>query len=64
MCPVSKDKGRNRREIMNGFREVVGTWLLSHLLLQKCSDGKQALLVLLVDGECKLDQGHVSEVRG
>ena len=34
------------------FREILCAWLLSHLLPQKCSDGKQAQFVLLADGVC------------
>ena len=63
MHRVPKERGRNRREIMHGFRETVGPWLLSHLLPQNCCDGKQALLVLLVGGVCKSDRDHVREVR-
>ena len=35
---------------IQGFGEMVGAWLLSHLLPKSCCDGKQARLVLLVDG--------------
>ena len=37
----AKRNCRNRSEIVRGFREIVGAWLLSHLLLQKLFDGKQ-----------------------
>ena len=59
MCRVQKGIGRNRREIMHDFREIVGAWLLSHLLPKSCCDGKKALLVLLVNGVCKFDRDHV-----
>ena len=35
ICQVPKERGRNRRKIMHGCREIVGAWLLSHLLPQK-----------------------------
>ena len=35
MCRVSKRISRNRRERRDGFRELVGNWLLSHQLPQK-----------------------------
>ena len=63
MWCVSKEVSRNCREIMHGFREIVCVWLLLHLLPQSCCDGKQALLVLLVEGVCKFDRDLVSKVR-
>ena len=34
-CVVCRRNSRNRRERIQGFREMVGAWLLSHLLPQK-----------------------------
>ena len=41
---------------------MVDAWLLSHLLPQNCSDGKQTMSVLS-GGVCKLDPDCLSEVR-
>ena len=61
--PCVERNSRNRRERIQGFREIVGAWLLSHLLLKSCCHGKQAQSVLLVGGVCKFDRDYVGEVR-
>ena len=33
MCIVCRNKSRNRRENLLGFRETIGAWLLSYRLI-------------------------------
>ena len=42
MCTVCRNKSRNRRENLPGFRETMGAWLLSYRLPKSCYDGKHA----------------------
>ena len=60
----AEKKCRNRREKLWVFREIVGAWLLSHLLPQKLMRWQAGLISIIGRWGVQFDPDHVSEVGG